>query len=98
MVRQDWPRFQLDAYMPMLYHNYYLEDTHWISRSIAEAKSELPQDTPIFAGMMMSRNFDPALLFDTQKRVIDAGGNGLSVFTGWSLSDEQLALLGKSNK
>jgi uncharacterized lipoprotein YddW (UPF0748 family) len=96
MVRQDWSRFKLDAYMPMLYHNYYLEDTHWISNSIAEARTEVPLSTPIYAGMMIGRNFDPKLLVETRKRVINAGGNGISIFTGWSVSDEMAQALSKT--
>lgn len=92
MVRQDWARFGLDTYMPMLYHSFYLEDTHWISRGIAEARKEVSAETPIYAGMLFGKNFDPKLLADTRKRVLDAGGNGLSVFTAWSLSDEHLAI------
>ncbi len=95
MVRQDWSRFNLDAYLPMLYHNYYLEDTHWISNCIAEARTEVSRETPIYAGMMMGRNFDPKLLVDTYHRVIDAGGNGLSIFTGWSLDDHQIDALSR---
>lgn len=90
MVRQDWARFNLDAYQPMLYHSYYLEDTHWIAKGIGSAREELGPETPIYAGMMMGKTFDPKLLVDTYHRVIDAGGNGLSIFTGWGLSDEQL--------
>ena len=90
MVRQDWARFNLDVYMPMLYHRFYLEDTYWISKGIAEARKEVPMDKAIYAGMLFGKDFDPKLLADTRKRVIDAGGNGLSIFTGWSLSDEHL--------
>ncbi len=90
MVRQDWARFNLDAYQPMLYHKYYLEDTHWIAKGIGEARKEISADTPIYAGMMFGKDFDPQLLVDTYHRVKDAGGNGLSIFTGWSLSDKHL--------
>ncbi len=92
MVRQDWSRFNLDAYMPMLYHQYYLEDTHWISKSIAEARQEVSAETPIFAGMMVGKRSNAQLLKDTHDRVVEAGGNGISVFTGWGLSDEMLSL------
>ncbi|MCK5820661.1 MAG: hypothetical protein KAH17_02200, partial [Bacteroidales bacterium] len=90
MVRQDWSRFNLDAYQPMLYHNSYLEDTHWIAKSIGEAREELGPKPPIYAGMLIGKGFDSKLLVDTYHRVRDAGGNGISIFTGWSLSDEQL--------
>lgn len=90
MVRQDWARFNLDAYQPMLYHNAYLEDTHWIARGIGEAREELGPETPIYAGMLIGGDFDPQLLVDTYHRVRDAGGNGISIFTGWSLNDKQL--------
>ncbi|MBT3244210.1 MAG: hypothetical protein HN352_13760 [Bacteroidetes bacterium] len=95
MVRQDWARFNLDAYQPMLYHDAYLEDTHWIARGIGEARAELGPDIPIYAGMLFGRNFDPKLLVETYKEVRDAGGNGISIFTGRSLSDEQLKAFGK---
>lgn len=87
MVRQDWARFGLDAYQPMLYHKYYLEDTHWIARGIGAARAEMGPGPALYAGMMVGRDFDPKLLVDTYKRVRDAGGNGISLFTAWGMPD-----------
>ena len=30
MVRQDWGRFQLDAFLPMLYHVFYEAGPEWV--------------------------------------------------------------------
>jgi hypothetical protein len=94
MVRQDWPRFNLDAYMPMLYHQFYLEPVEWIANCIREIRAEIGDSPPVFAGFLnRSEVFTPDVLARTFQQVKEAGGQGLSIFTAGSLTEEQLEAL-----
>jgi uncharacterized lipoprotein YddW (UPF0748 family) len=94
MVRQDWARFNLDAYQPMLYHQFYLKGTEWIGECIREARKEVDKKIPIYAGIMIHpSSFSPEVLERTIQEVRDAGGQGLSAFTAHGLSDQHLKIL-----
>jgi uncharacterized lipoprotein YddW (UPF0748 family) len=91
MVRQDWSRFNLDAYFPMLYHNYYQEPTSWIGKCIADARKEVHATTPIYAGVMMNPSvFTPHVLSKTMRQTRKAGAQGICSFTVHGLKEEQL--------
>lgn len=96
MVRQDWARFNLDAYLPMLYHDFYLKPTDWIAECVLEARKEMGSAAPIYAGVMMNpTTFNPEVLAKTIQQVKKAGGQGLSSFTAGGLGEEQLEVLKK---
>lgn len=97
MVRQDWSRFGLDAYMPMLYNDFYLKPTGWISECIAETRNEIGNKTPVYAGLMINpRTFTPEVLANTLKQIRHAGGQGISAFTAYGLNDKQLHILNRN--
>ncbi len=94
MVRQDWSRFNLDAYLPMLYHDFYLKPTDWIGECIAEARKEVDRSIPVYAGVMMNpQTFNTEVLTRTVRQVKEAGGNGISSFTVHGMDEEQLKVL-----
>jgi hypothetical protein len=96
MVRQDWPRFNLDAYLPMLYHEFYLKPADWIGECVREIRKEVPLSVPVYAGLMMNhRTFTPEVFAKTLRQITDAGGQGISAFTAGGLSREQLEILGR---
>lgn len=92
MVRQDWAKFSLDAYLPMLYHNFYGKPLSWIGDCVKESLQELTPGTPVYAGIFRSaiQTQDiPALA----EMVKEKGGRGLSFFSAENLSDEDLKVL-----
>jgi uncharacterized lipoprotein YddW (UPF0748 family) len=94
MVRQDWARFDLDAYLPMLYNGFYLKPTDWIAECVKEARTEIGGSVPIYAGLMMSPDiFTPDVLARTIRQVKEAGGQGISAFTAGGLNKAQLRIL-----
>jgi uncharacterized lipoprotein YddW (UPF0748 family) len=96
MVRQDWSRFNLDAYLPMLYHEYYLKPTDWIGECIKEIRKEVNPSIPVSAGIMVNpKTFTPEVLAKTMHQIKKAGGNGISAFTAGGLNKEQLEALQK---
>lgn len=92
MVRQDWPKFGLDAYLPMLYHHFYGEKESWIGQCVKESLTELPKGTPVYAGIFRGalKTADLASIYTMVK---ENGGMGLSFFTADSLSDTDLKIL-----
>lgn len=97
MVRQDWPKFGLDAYLPMLYHNFYGEPESWIGKCIKESLTELPRGTPVFAGIFRGavKTADIASIYSM---VRENGGMGLSFFTADNLTDDDLKTLKQALK
>jgi hypothetical protein len=94
MVRQDWARFDLDAYLPMLYHQYYLKPTEWIGKCIAATRQEIGPKTPLYAGLMINPDiFTPEVLNETLRQIKDAGGQGIAAFMAGGISEEQLKVL-----
>jgi len=94
MVRQDWSRFQLDAYMPMLYHQFYHEPVEWIPQCIQDIREEMGDTSSVYAGIMNNPEvFTPEVLARTYDQVISAGGQGLSFFTAGGITEEQLKVL-----
>ena len=95
MVRQDWSKFNLDAYLPMLYQNFYGEPESWIGQCVKESLTELPQGTPLYAGLFRGA-IQTADISSIYSMVKENGGRGLSFFTADSLSDDDLKVLKKT--
>lgn len=77
MVRQDWGRWNLDAFMPMLYHSFYEAGAEWVREQTREGVSTVKQ--PIYSGL-----FAPAVVAPGLTRIVegalDGGAAGVSVF------------------
>lgn len=94
MVRQDWPRFELDAYLPMLYHEYYLKPADWIAGCVTEIRNEIGTRVPVYPGLMINPvTFSPEVLSKTLKQIKEAGAQGIAAFTAYGLVDKQLEVL-----
>ncbi|MEM6320885.1 MAG: family 10 glycosylhydrolase [Bacteroidota bacterium] len=55
-VRQQWHRWELDAFLPMLYQGFYEADIPWIGEEVKKAKVRLKnegKDTPVYSGLFL---------------------------------------------
>ena len=80
MVRQDWGKWSLDAYFPMVYNGFYGEGTDWIGRSVAESVEAVGGRAKIYAGLMfgdIKDDFEAAL-----DAALSNGAAGVSFFGG----------------
>ncbi|HXT68942.1 MAG TPA: hypothetical protein VN700_04265 [Vicinamibacterales bacterium] len=93
MVRQDWGRFQLDAYYPMLYHSFYQEGPAWVGKYTAEAVRTVK--SPVYTGMFVSPMTD-AEFTQTIEAALSNGASGISVFDFGSMNPARWALLAKA--
>lgn len=77
MVRQDWGLWQVDAFMPMLYHNFYEAGAEWVQEQTREGVATVKQ--PIYSGL-----FAPAVVAPGLTRVIAGalagGAAGVAIF------------------
>ena len=78
MVRQDWGRFQLDAFLPMLYHNFYEAGPEWVKAQTKEGVAAT--DKPIYSGLFI-HNMKPEELTRTIRAALDGGASGVSLFS-----------------
>ncbi len=82
LVRQDWPAWNLDAVLPMVYHSFYEQDPAWIEPTVREGVAALPAERPLYAGLYL-----PALQSEGDfKRAVEAachgGARGVALFGG----------------
>lgn len=85
-VRQQWHNWQLDAFLPMLYHNFYNADIDWIEEETRKGKDLLVGSQPIYSGL-----FVPSLSANELAQAIKAsqrgGASGISLFNYNAMSD-----------
>jgi len=101
LVRQDWDRWPLDRFFPMLYQSFYLEDIPWIGAGVREGIAALEAAAsaagargarPINAGLYLPA-LDPPALAEAVVTAQEAGAAGVSMFEMDGLTDEHLAAL-----
>jgi uncharacterized lipoprotein YddW (UPF0748 family) len=84
MVRQDWGRWKLDAFMPMLYHDFYEAGAEWVLEQTRESVRTVEQ--PIYAGL-----FVPSVVAPGLSRVIAGalagGAAGVSLFHAHAMDE-----------
>jgi hypothetical protein len=58
IVRQEWDKWDLDAFFPMNYNDFYLEGTKWIGAMCKEGVTALGGRKPLYSGLFICP--DPA--------------------------------------
>lgn len=53
IVRQEWDKWNLDAFFPMNYNDFYLEGTEWIGDVCEEAVTALNGQKPVYSGLFI---------------------------------------------
>lgn len=92
MVRQDWARFRLDAYMPMLYHSFYEAGPEWVGRYTTEAVRTVKP--PVFSGLFVSP-MTPDEFARTIAVALENGASGVSLFDAGAMTPERWSQFAK---
>ena len=92
MVRQDWARFNLDAFMPMLYHTFYEAGPEFVKTYTQEAVRTVKQ--PVHSGLFV-QPLDADAFTATVRMAIDGGAAGVSIFDAGAMTPERWTLLAK---
>ena len=94
LVRQDWPRWPLDAVFPMVYNGFYEEGTDWIEPTVREGVTALGGRLPLYAGLYVP-DLNPAGLAEAARRALAGGADGIAVFEGVGPTPDHWAALGE---
>ena len=86
-VRQQWQTWDLDAFLPMLYHGFYYKEIPWIGEQLAKNKALLKNDSPIYGGLFLD-HLKPEEIETAYRTVIEKGGKGISLFDFGGLNEE----------
>jgi hypothetical protein len=78
MVRQDWGRWNLDAFLPMLYNNFYDAGPEWVKKQTQEGVATTGK--PIYSGLFV-HNFDQAAVAALVDSALAGGASGVSIFS-----------------
>ncbi|HET7440667.1 MAG TPA: family 10 glycosylhydrolase [Terriglobales bacterium] len=78
MVRQDWGRWKLDAFLPMLYNNFYETGPEWVRAETQEAVSTVAK--PVYSGLFVHDMNNDAFT-RTVEMALEGGASGVSIFS-----------------
>jgi uncharacterized lipoprotein YddW (UPF0748 family) len=92
MVRQDWQRFQVDAFLPMLYNSFYETGPAWVGEMTGEAVHAVAK--PIYSGLFI-QDMKPRILIDTAQIAQTSGASGISLFSIDSMNSARWEALRK---
>ena len=53
IVRQEWDKWNIDAFYPMNYNDFYLEGTEWIGEVTGEAVEAIDDRVPVYSGLFI---------------------------------------------
>ena len=86
-VRQQWGNWHLDAYLPMLYHNFYSEDIDWIREHTEKGIARLQDKKPVYSGLYIP-SLNPKELQQAYEASLQGGAGGISIFSMNQVSEE----------
>jgi uncharacterized lipoprotein YddW (UPF0748 family) len=92
MVRQDWGRFKLDAFFPMLYHTFYEAGPDFVERYTQEAVRTVT--APVYSGLYVGPLAD-AEFTRTVELAMAAGASGVSIFDAAVMTAARWALFAR---
>lgn len=110
IVRQEWDRWNLDAFFPMNYNDFYLENTEWIGQMCKEAVTSLENKKPVYSGLFIcpdpakklseldpeNHGLVPGELEAAIKESIENGAAGICLFTPDRMTPEDWEILDKA--
>lgn len=92
LVRQDWPRWPLDAVLPMVYNWFYEQGTDWIEPTVLEGVTALGGRFPLYAGLYVAE-LTPDDLAEAARRALAGGASGVVIFEGTGPTPEHWSAL-----
>ncbi|MEE4115835.1 MAG: hypothetical protein V2I37_06690 [Marinilabiliaceae bacterium] len=100
IVRQEWDKWDIDAFYPMNYNDFYLEGTEWIGEVCKEATEAVGQ--PVYSGLFICPNPEkkseqadpenhgliPSEIGAAVRESVENGAAGICLFTPGRMTDE----------
>ncbi|MEE4215145.1 MAG: hypothetical protein V2I34_08745 [Bacteroidales bacterium] len=102
IVRQEWDKWNLDAFYPMNYNDFYLEDTEWIGEVSKEGVEAINDRVPLYSGLFIcpdpegkaeeadpeGHGLVPSEIQDAIDESIENGAAGICLFTPSRMTGE----------
>lgn len=92
-VRQDWGRWDLDGFLPMLYHSFYEAGPEWVGQQTREGVSTVRK--PVYSGLFV-HGMDASTLERTIREARNAGASGVAIFSDGSMDEAKWQVLRKA--
>jgi len=110
MVRQEWNKWNLDAFYRMNYNDFYLEGTEWIGEMCKEGVTSIDNRAPLYSGLFIcpdpakkssepdpeNHGLMPEELEAAIKESMSNGAAGICLFTPERMTDEDWAIFEKA--
>jgi len=101
IVRQEWDRWDLDAYYPMLYNDFYLEKPVWVGEMVKEGVAAIENRAPLYAGLFIcpkpekkgdekdpeNHGLLPQEIEEAVRVAMENGATGVCLFTPGRMTD-----------
>jgi len=102
IVRQEWNKWNLDAFYPMNYNDFYLEDTDWIGAVTKEGGEAIDGQGELYSGLFIcpdpskksdepdpeNHGLTPDQLNAAIKASMENGASGVCLFTPGRMTDK----------
>jgi hypothetical protein len=92
MVRQDWGAWRLDAFLPMLYNNFYDAGPEWVKKQTQEGVATTGK--PIYSGLFV-RQIDQVAVASLVDNALAGGASGVSIFSADAMDAAKWSTLRK---
>lgn len=101
LVRQEWDKWNIDAFFPMNYNDFYLEGADWLAPIVAEEVASLNGKAPLYSGLFICHDWEnkasiedpeghgllPSEIEAAIKGSMDNGAAGICLFTPGDMTD-----------
>ena len=102
MVRQQWNDWNIDAFFPMNYNDFYLEDASWLAPIVKEEVNSVKGKAPVYSGLFICPDWKnkskikdpeghgllPSEIEEAVRGSMESGAAGISLFTPGRMTDE----------
>ncbi|MBW6534707.1 MAG: hypothetical protein K0B11_06835 [Mariniphaga sp.] len=102
IVRQEWDKWNIDAFYPMNYNDFYLEDTEWVGEVSREAFEATGGKVPVYSGLFIcpaperktaepdpeNHGLVPSEIADAIIQSVSNGAAGICLFTPSRMTEE----------
>ena len=105
LVRQEWNKWDIDAFFPMNYNDFYLEPASWVGEITKEEVASVNGKKPVYSGLFICRDWQnkanikdpeghgliPSEIGEAVRGSIEAGAAGVALFIPANMTDEHWA-------
>lgn len=110
LVRQEWNKWDIDAFFPMNYNDFYLEPASWVGEITKEEVASVNGKKPVYSGLFICRDWQnkanikdpeghgliPSEIGEAVRGSIEAGAAGVALFIPANMTDEHWAEFDKA--